>query len=233
MSKKIRAPLCVHCNRPAALTTGARIYPGRADLAAKNIWRCRCGAYVGCHGDTTRPLGRPANSDLRTARIKLHNMRVDPLWQTAVETGEYRPESPRAASTIRSAARSRVYAFLADRLGIEPKACHISEFDIETCRRAWVALRGITYPEIRAWARERKLLEAVGDHPFDLQHLKHAALEACEGCRHSWTLVHDTHLSGFICQAMTVRRRIDWLAANPTEAAAQRADGFANMESTP
>jgi hypothetical protein len=76
MPKKVTAPLCAHCGRPAVLVTGADVYgPRRPDLADKWLWRCDlCHAWVGCHGTTKRPLGRPGNYELRKARITPHEL---------------------------------------------------------------------------------------------------------------------------------------------------------------
>lgn len=158
MAKKVTAPLCAHCGRPAVLVTGADVYgPRRPDLADKWLWRCDpCRAWVGCHGTTKRPLGRPGNAELRKARMILHERMVDPLWQGAVTSGGYMPEDAKAVAVIRGTARARVYSFLAWRLGIDRDECHSAMFDLEMCRRAWVALRGVEYPEIRTWAKARK-----------------------------------------------------------------------------
>ena len=146
------APICASCDGPARLTNGLEIYPHRRDLHERNIWKCdRCGGYVGCHGNTTRALGTPANAQLRNARIHLHNQMVDPLWKTADQIGLYEPENKRAREIIRKAARNRVYAYLAHELGIGRDQCHVAMFDIDQCRKAWVILRGITYADVRAW----------------------------------------------------------------------------------
>ncbi|MGI9484465.1 MAG: zinc-finger-containing protein [Geminicoccaceae bacterium] len=50
---------CLHCGGDCRLTDGAEIYPHRPDLADKQIWKCdACKARVGCHPDTTDPLGQ-------------------------------------------------------------------------------------------------------------------------------------------------------------------------------
>lgn len=51
---------CVQCqqNVDAELKTGDIIYPHRPDLANKNFYLCpHCKNYVGCHPNTTKPLG--------------------------------------------------------------------------------------------------------------------------------------------------------------------------------
>lgn len=147
------APRCTHCSSESELTDGVEIHPHRDDLHRKSYWVCRpCGAHVGCHGETTHPLGRPANAELRRARRLLHNEMLDPLWKTADQCDAYAPEDERARQKIRRRARERVYEFLADRLGITRAETHTGLFDLETCRRAWRVLRGIRYDEVRTWA---------------------------------------------------------------------------------
>ena len=155
--RKAVAPICAHCNQPSVLVGGDVIWPNRTDRHAQFFWRCvPCAAYVGCHKNTKRPLGIPANDELRQARILLHNRMVDPLWRTAVESVGYTPEDPKARKIIMNTARSRVYEFLAWKLGIERDECHVAEFDLEMCRRAWRALQGVDYVMIRSWAKERR-----------------------------------------------------------------------------
>jgi len=114
---------CVYCNEPAELVSGEEIYPHRPDLFTKKFWRCRpCNAYVGCHkpnigyGDGTRPLGRLANAELRAAKSAAHAA-FDPVWQEGVVK------------------RGSAYAWLAEKLGIQAKQCHIGEFDVDQCKR--------------------------------------------------------------------------------------------------
>lgn len=149
-------PSCAHCGEFSRRTTGEEIYPHRTDLHSKVFFKCgSCDAYVGAHSDTGAALGRPANKELRDARIVLHNRMVDPLWQKAPETGGYTPEDDNARKLIQRAARHRVYAFLAHQMKLPKEQTHVAEFDLEQCRDAWRALRGRTYPEIRDWWKAR------------------------------------------------------------------------------
>ena len=68
------SPVCGYCKQPAALITGAVLYPNKPKLAALRFWHCEpCGAWVGCHpaalnsgmGEGTVPLGGLANAELR------------------------------------------------------------------------------------------------------------------------------------------------------------------------
>lgn len=152
------APICPTCQTPARLTDGAEIYPHRSDLAALRIWKCDVcpNAYVGCHPGTEEALGTPAGPELRKARMTLHHSRIDPLWKNADRSSAYQPEDDRARKQIRRAARVRVYAYLADRMGLTTDETHTGMFSIEQCRQAWRVLTGVTYPQIRAWAHQRE-----------------------------------------------------------------------------
>lgn len=72
--------LCT-CGTPAALATGADVYPHRADLHSKRFWVCpSCpDSYVGCHPGTTEALGTPANAETRRARGLAHQ-HFDRIW---------------------------------------------------------------------------------------------------------------------------------------------------------
>jgi hypothetical protein len=72
---------CIECGSSADLVTGERIYPHRPDLYHKRFWLCACGAYCGCHGVTTRPLGNPCGAETRRARMAAHEA-FDPLWRS-------------------------------------------------------------------------------------------------------------------------------------------------------
>ena len=151
------APMCPYCRQFAELATGARVYPGRPDLAEKPIWLCApCNAYCGCHPGTKKPLGIPADAATRFARMRLHQNVLDPLWQGAINEIGYEPEDEKARAIIRNVARKRVYAFLAAKMGIRKDDAHTGLFDIEQCRRAWRILREVDYREIRAWAKAKK-----------------------------------------------------------------------------
>ena len=104
---------CPYCGNAAEWVSNAAIY-GRTYGKSYMVYLCRpCNAYVGCHNNTTKPLGTMANAELREWRVKAHN-HIDPLWQS----GEMK--------------RSDVYAWLNRHFG---KDIHIGESDVETCRK--------------------------------------------------------------------------------------------------
>lgn len=108
---------CPYCQEPARLVTGKEIYSHRADLHALPIYACLpCGAHVGCHPGTTRPLGRLANAELRKAKMAAHAA-FDPIWKS----GQMK--------------RKQAYRWLAEQLGIAVNDCHIGEFEADMCKR--------------------------------------------------------------------------------------------------
>ena len=110
---KIRCP---YCNCFAVRTTGKNIYPHRPDLFAKTFYQCvPCDAYVGCHPETDKPLGRLANAELRKAKMNAHAA-FDPVWRSGKMN------------------RSSAYKWLAEKMGIAPQNCHIGMFDVDECR---------------------------------------------------------------------------------------------------
>jgi hypothetical protein len=130
------APACDYCSEPSERVTGREVYPHRPELADKVIYRCSpCGAWVGCHPGTDKPLGRLANAGLRKAKMAAHSA-FDPLWKAKMRRDECSKKQARGAG----------YQWLAERLGVEPDACHIGMFDEATCWRVVEACRQPTTP---------------------------------------------------------------------------------------
>lgn len=106
---------CPYCAREAELVGGLKIYPHRPDLSEKQFYLCEpCNAYVGCHPNTTRPLGRLADAKLRRAKMAAHAA-FDPIWKSG------------------KLHRASAYKWLATQLCIPRKECHIGMFDVGLC----------------------------------------------------------------------------------------------------
>lgn len=109
--------ICPYCGGKARLVDSMTVYNN--DYGS--MWVCEnypeCNAVVGCHPDTVMPLGTLANLELREMRQKVHKL-LDPRWMS------------------RRFGRSSTYAYLARKMGIERKDCHIGMFNIEMCKRA-------------------------------------------------------------------------------------------------
>lgn len=117
--------LCRYCHQPAVLTRyGEAEYPYRnGDYGP--MWACTpCKAWVGCHRGTEKPLGGLANAELRQWKIKAHAA-FDPLWQ-----GKMRRDK-----CSKKAARTAGYRWLAMKLKIDVKLCHIGYMNVDECRR--------------------------------------------------------------------------------------------------
>ncbi len=108
--------LCHYCGREAERVTGKEVYPAFQYLWDKWFYRCLpCGAYVGCHPYSWRPLGTLANAELRAARIMAHSS-FDPLWRN----GEFK-------------SRREAYKWLGEKMGLDRDDCHIGNFNLEQC----------------------------------------------------------------------------------------------------
>lgn len=111
------APVCPYCGSKSRLTTGTEIYPKRKDLHRKYFYVCApCDAYVGCHRDTIRPLGRLADALLRAAKSAAHQA-FDPKWQHG------------------RMSRTQAYWWLANQLQIPAHECHIGMFGLDMCAK--------------------------------------------------------------------------------------------------
>lgn len=163
--------ICPYCEDPAKLVKGSHVYPHRRDLAGKDFWRCDpCDAHVGCHPGSVDPLGALANAEIRRARQHCHRA-FDPLWQDAWRLPVYQidahvdpRERRRAIKSIRRAARTRSYRWLANQLGIDPEDCHIGHMtDLEQLRAIYRLCKDASAYTIRAWWKS----EAAAKHRKD------------------------------------------------------------------
>lgn len=126
------AVTCPYCNEPAALVPASTIYPHRPDLFAKELYACEpCGAWVGCHPGTQKPLGRLANAQLRKAKMEAHAA-FDPLWKA----------KQKREGCGKGRARGTGYAWLARQLGIPASECHIGMMDVAMCQRVVEICKG-------------------------------------------------------------------------------------------
>jgi len=121
-------PICPYCNSFSVAKTGKDIYPTRTDLHYKHFYACpnECDAYVGCHPESNRPLGRLANKGLRLAKSAAHRA-FDPFWKGSSATMN----------------RKTAYAKLASALNIKVTDCHIGNFDEAMCNSVMRVCREI------------------------------------------------------------------------------------------
>jgi hypothetical protein len=106
---------CAYCNQSAEFVLGNKIYPHRPDLFTKGFYRCApCAAYVGCHPNTSTPMGRLANEKLRNFKSITHRA-FDQIWKTGQFT------------------RAAAYVWLSTEMQLTKDQCHIGEFDQDQC----------------------------------------------------------------------------------------------------
>jgi len=120
--------ICKYCGKRAVLVNGDVIYPERPELKDRKYWHCEpCDAYVGTHEDSKdhKPFGTLANAELRVWRTRAHKI-FNPLVEGKIE---------RDGCSFGKAKRAG-YAWLAGKVGVEVKDCHIGMFDIEKCQKA-------------------------------------------------------------------------------------------------
>ena len=75
---------CCNCEKEVEgiLVDGKAVYTHRKDLYSKNFYKCSiCGGFVGCHPNTTKPLGCIPTDELKEWRKKLH-YKMDKLWKS-------------------------------------------------------------------------------------------------------------------------------------------------------
>ena len=116
MKDKQQPKICNLCGGDVEYISNALIY-GR-QYGSGYAYRCKkCGAFVGTHENNPRcALGILADSEMIELRKKCHS-KFDTTWKNAKE-------------------RRQRYAELADKLGIEPRACHFSWFDKDMLNKA-------------------------------------------------------------------------------------------------
>ena len=119
------AVTCIECGAGASLTDGRAIYPHRRDLYSKAFYRCRCGAYCGCHPGTTTALGSPCGPETRKARSAAHAA-FDPLWRS------------------KKMSRASAYAWLSEATGIPRERCHMGMMTADEARKVVAAVETLS-----------------------------------------------------------------------------------------
>lgn len=116
---------CPYCESIVTLESSLKVYS--KDYG--KLWLCsqypKCDAYVGCHPHSDKPLGQLADKELRYWKKRTHAI-FDPLWKFEKTNKYYK----------KSYARTARYQWLAKKLNIEMKDCHIGMFDIVLCKKA-------------------------------------------------------------------------------------------------
>lgn len=77
-------PTCPDCGKPGEWVSQEEIYGRIYNERAMMVYLCReHDTYVGCHGNTRRPLGTMAGPKLRALRGRVHGL-IDPYWRDGI-----------------------------------------------------------------------------------------------------------------------------------------------------
>lgn len=110
---KIEEVICPSCNKPGVWTENKEIY-GKNYGKSYMIYLCRdCRYSVGCHNNTTKPLGTMISREHAQYRRQVH-AKIDPLWKSG------------------KVQRKHIYSRISKALGY---TYHTGEADIETCKK--------------------------------------------------------------------------------------------------
>lgn len=124
----LQAKLCPYCHIEPICVNSQAIYGQGHDYG--NMYLCqKCGAYVGCHNGTKKPLGRLADRELRDLKKEVHNV-FDPLWKT----GEINDIWPKYIPNTSN--RNKAYKWLSNKMNISEDKCHIGMFNKQQCKEA-------------------------------------------------------------------------------------------------
>lgn len=105
--------ICPYCGKNAEYIDSRIVYGKSYGM----IYLCRdCGAYVGCHRSSKRPLGRLADAELRKWKQRAHSC-FDWLWKG------------------RHMSRGAAYRWLAEQMNLDTKEAHIGLFDVKQCKQ--------------------------------------------------------------------------------------------------
>ena len=103
---------CPFCGKEAPWVENKEIYGKNLGKSFMCYYCKDCDASVGCHENTTVPLGIMANRETKHMRIKAHR-HIDPYWKSG------------------KIGRQSLYTRISIELG---KPMHIGEADIATCQ---------------------------------------------------------------------------------------------------
>ena len=124
---------CNLCGGKVIYTTNAKVYHGKTYGSGYCYLCTGCDAYVGTHEPRPKEaLGLLANEQMRKAKMACHDI-FDSKWK-----GKTRARKK----------RNEMYAWLADKLGIDISDCHFGYFDLEMLKKAYFILLEIEHKQI-------------------------------------------------------------------------------------
>ena len=135
--------ICRYCGGVIRLVSAETVYDEHTERRGKKgemIYQCQnCGARVGCHKGTNRPLGKVANEMLRCKRVQAHRS-FDRLWKR------------------RGMERRNAYRWLAKEMDLSMGAAHIGGFEMDQCQRVIDLCRNEKEAHHERWPEKTDLL---------------------------------------------------------------------------
>lgn len=120
----VHPEICNLCGGKVIYTSNKNIY-GREYGSGKCYLCTKCGAYVGTHEQRPKDsLGILANAKMRYAKKRCHGL-FDMHWRDKERSRTY---------------RTALYAWLADKMGIDAADCHFGHFTLEQLDEAYQIL---------------------------------------------------------------------------------------------
>ena len=115
-----RLEICRYCGGVIRMVPARAVYGSavkRLGLEKEYIYQCQnCNARVGCHKETTRPLGNVANETLRLKRMETHQV-FDAFWKR------------------KGMGRTKGYQWLARQMELPERLTHIGGFEMDQCQK--------------------------------------------------------------------------------------------------
>ena len=116
-AQRSRSFRCPHCGAAMILRPASEIYhDAKSD---RKLYVCHnypaCNTYVAAHPNTDKPMGVPANGNLRNLRIQAHR-KFDLIWKNGLMT------------------REEAYRWFADSFGLSLRDAHIGMCSEYRCR---------------------------------------------------------------------------------------------------
>lgn len=126
------------CFSTVSFVDSAKVYGRTYGLMSLCDAYPHCDARVGCHSNSSTPLGTLANAELRRMRLRSRSVSQR---REASQTRDSRTHASfdRLWKSCRMS-RSVAYKWLAKELGISVNRTHVGMFDFEQCQRAIIAV---------------------------------------------------------------------------------------------
>ena len=107
---------CPYCRSPVELKHSSAVYRNGKDYGMMYVCSQypKCDSYVGCHPNSSHPLGMLASAELRQARQRAHAS-FDRIWKAGLKS------------------RTQAYKWLKRAMALEAYEAHIGQMNAREC----------------------------------------------------------------------------------------------------